>query len=149
MKKFLLSLLAVGAFTAAAQDNYWAPSLVINSDSLAAKCLTNSAVGSGYASMTNVYAISGKELGLQVNIGPQTLSNNQSNLVVLVAKSIDGLNWTTLGASTISLTANLTASRSICTNITINAAKYIRLGVYTDALYAAGLTNFQVIATSK
>ena len=148
MKKLILSLLAVGALTAAAQDaNYWSPATVITSDAISVKALTNGSVAATYSAMTNIYAISGKELGVQINIGPQTYGNNQSNLVLAISRSLDGINWTTNNA--IQLTANLTASRSICTNITVNSTKYVKFSVYTDAIFGNPLTNFQVIATSK
>jgi hypothetical protein len=148
MKKFLLSLLAVGAVTAAAQDaNYWSPATVISSDSLTAKSLNTSSSGSTNAAMTNIYTLSGKELGLQINVGAQTYGNNQSNLILSISRSLDGLNWTT--NNSVQLTANLTSARTITTNITMNAVKFVKLAVYTDALESARLTNFQVIATSK
>ena len=148
MKKLILSLLAVGALTAAAQDNYWAPSTVISSTAFTAKSLNTSASGSTNAAATNIYTLTGKELGLQVNIGAQNpWGGNQSNLVLAISRSLDGLNWTT--NNSVQLTANLTAAVTITTNITMNSARYVKLAVYTDALESRCLTNFQVIATSK
>lgn len=149
MKKLLLSLVALVAFSAVAQNNYWDPTLLINSESISTKTLTNGATAATYNGMTNTFDLVGKELGLQINIAPQTWSANQSNLVVLVSKSIDGVKFTPLSANTVSLTANLTAATTITTNITLNSVRKVKVAVYTDAIYGSGLTNFQVYATSK
>lgn len=143
MKKLILALamLAV-AIAAPAQDNYWNSAMLFNSESLTAKQLTN---GTSSAYCTNTFAVMGKELGLQVSM--KAPANVSSNITVTVAKSLDGVNWHAWTAFT--LAANGTTAATWVTNFTANSVKMVRVDVSTTALYANGLTNCTVYATSK
>ena len=142
MKKLLLSLIALAAVAASAQDNYWAPTMLFSSESLPTKTLTN---GTSSAYCTNTYTLAGKELGLQVNV--KALVYVTSNITVSVSKSLDGVNWHNWTA--FSLAANGTTPATWTTNFTANSIKMVRVDVSTTALYGNGLTNVSVYATSR
>ena len=141
-KLVLLLTLVAGLVAAKAQDNvnnYWSATPLFSTASLPGRVLTNG------VSVTNVFRVSGKDLGLQWNV--QASGASTSNAIATVAKSIDGRNWDTL--ATFTLAASGTTPVSVSTNYTVNAIPWVRVVVTTTAIAPAGLTNTSLFATSK
>lgn len=130
-----VAFLAIAVITPTANAQLGLPQLVLSSDNVTGKNMTNT------TALTNVVDCTrGKELAIQLTSAASAATT--SNIVMYLETSLDQSNWNT--EKTYTLALNGTTTVNLVTNQTVSAVPFVRLRVPAIAQTNVVATNFNV-----
>lgn len=139
MKRLLLAITIIGAIcaftigTANAADTIYGQQIPIASNSVTVAAVS----GTNVAKVIDCR----KQASVGFQIEVQNDATGAIDLIIPFQRSIDGVNWATANATTISLPINGVTKQTVFTNVATWGAGYMRIPHITNATATVNVTN--------